>query len=140
MTHRMTVQYEAKLTFDLSLPANDAALVRDQTQICVVVEPAEPGDSCSKFTLKIRIGEDRAAVDYVQANFVHRSAATGAASCLLQYLRSKRQLNVSPDIVGHAATSGRETHGNSFVPIGWKMDKSERGHTTASHAEHHALR
>lgn len=134
----MTVQYDAKIAFDVNLPADDARLIRDQTPVSVVVDPADDRDDCSKFTLKIRVGDGDDATDYEQASFVHRSAATGAASCLLQYLQAKRDLNVAAEVsvpeppLGLHVRPGAQT----FVAVGWKMAKEEHGNVIAAHAEH----
>lgn len=136
MKHRMTVQYDAKIAFDVNLPHDDARLIREQTPVGVVVDPADDRDDCSKFTLKIRVGADDVAEDYEQASFVHYSAATGAAACLLQYLQAKERLNVFPEVLGPEPLGLHARPGaQTFVAVGWQMSKGEHGHVVAKHGE-----
>ena len=127
----MTIQFDATLMFDLTLPPDDLALIRDQTPLTVVVEHSTREDTCSTYSLKIRVGEGLDADEYEQARFVHRSAAEGAAKCLLQYLTSKEKLNVVPTVDSdskHLTPPDKQ----SFVPVGWTMGKVESHHTVAS--------
>ena len=135
MTHRLTVQFDAKLAFDLHLPADDVALIRDQTLIRVVVEPSSAADDCSHYSLKIRLGEGEAAQDYEQARFVHQSAATGAATCLLHYLASKKKLNVDADVFGITPLGLGSSDGHTFVPVGWTVARIEGKRVVATHGE-----
>ena len=135
-THRMTVQFDARLHFDLNLPHDDAALVRDQTLLTVLIEPANDDETCASYVLKLRVGgasddshgtrgDSRDGLrELVQAEFVHRSAAEGAGQCLLQYLLAKKDLNVAAKLV-------TEPHGHlpsdkqTFTAVGWSMSKHE---------------
>lgn len=166
-THRLTVQFEARLSFTLNLPHDDSTLVREQTPIRVVVERVRgandsddgsvsrqldgndslsgsfhsglqgsisPGavaavtSGCASYALIIRVGADGQARDYPQAEFVHRSAAEGAAQCLLQYLAAKPKLNVSPTLVTdrHPSTHSHDHH--TYTVIGWSMAKADALH------------
>ena len=132
----MIVQYDAKIAFDVNLPDDDARLIRLRTPVGVVVDPADDRHDCSKFTLKIRVGDGEDAEDYEQASFVHRSAALGAASCLLQYLQAKDRLNVTPTILSPTPLGLVPQASQTFVAVGWQMSKEERGQVLATHAEH----
>lgn len=123
-THRMTIQYDARLSFNLNLPPDDAAIVRDQTLLTVIVEPSHNDETCASYDLKLRAGTGPDAQDFLQAEFVHRSAAEGAGTCLLQYLMGKKNLNVHPTV-----ETDRHRHyppdRKTFTAVGWSMSKHE---------------
>jgi hypothetical protein len=166
-THRLTVQFEARLSFNLNLPHDDSALVREQTPLRVVVErvrgandsadgnvrgrldgndslsgsfssglqgSVSPGavaaitSGCASYALIIRVGVDGEARDYPQAEFVHRSAAEGAAQCLLQYLAAKPKLNVTPTLVTDRHPAARDHEHHTYTVVGWSMSKADALH------------